>query len=94
MMMHACVIFEDEGSGRRAVRIVRVSREMADRKRAEEALRRSEAMLAWAEKIADVTSWEWNFRSDEVNGSGFLPAPPFPKNQLIFYEISLIYENL
>jgi hypothetical protein len=47
-------------------------------KRAEEALRRSEAMLARVEKIADVGSWEGNFRSGEVSWSGFLPEPPFP----------------
>ena len=43
--------------------------EIAERKRAEEELRRSEAQLAAAQKIANVGSWGWDVGSNVMNWS-------------------------
>ncbi|RPI26490.1 MAG: PAS domain S-box protein, partial [Acidobacteria bacterium] len=45
---------------------VSVVRDITKRKRAEESLRRSEAMLSQAEKIANIGSWEWDITSGEL----------------------------
>jgi PAS domain S-box-containing protein len=62
---------------------------VTERKRAEEALRRSEASLAEAQRIAQVGSWGWDFTTGEVWWSdetfriyGFAPqefVPSFEK---------------
>ena len=41
-------------------------RDITERKRAEKALRRSEANLAEAQRIAQLGSWEWNLKTGEV----------------------------
>jgi PAS domain S-box-containing protein len=43
--------------------------EMAERNRAEAELRRSEAQLAAAQKIARIGSWEWDVRADRMTWS-------------------------
>jgi len=59
--------------------------EITERKRAEEELRRSEAQLAAAQKIAQVGSWGWDTRSNVMNWSeenyrilGFEPRETTP----------------
>jgi len=44
-------------------------RDISERKRAEEALRRSEAFLAEAQRLSHTGSWHWNVRSGEVSWS-------------------------
>lgn len=44
-------------------------RDITERRRAEEALRRSEASLAEAQRIAHLGSWEWNIATNEVRWS-------------------------
>jgi len=50
-------------------RIAERTHELAERKRAEEALRKSEASLREAQRIARLGNWEWNVVSDELRWS-------------------------
>jgi PAS domain S-box-containing protein len=47
-------------------RWVAFARDMSERKRTEDALRRSEQSLARAQRVAGLGSWEWDLRSNEV----------------------------
>ncbi|QIN83985.1 PAS domain S-box protein [Rubrobacter tropicus] len=64
------VLFEDEATGARYWQGFMV--DITERKRAEEALRRSEAVLAEAQRVAQLGSWDWDIKagvtswSDEV----------------------------
>ncbi len=53
-----------------SVLIVSLVHYSARRKRAEEALRRKEEELLEAERVAELTSWQWNPKADEVTLSG------------------------
>jgi PAS domain S-box-containing protein len=50
-------------------RIAERTHELAERKRAEEALRKSEASLREAQRIARLGNWEWNMLSNELRWS-------------------------
>jgi PAS domain S-box-containing protein len=56
-------VFSDSG---RVVRIVGTTQDITDRKLAEEKIQKSEAMLAQAERIANLGSWEWDLETNEV----------------------------
>jgi len=45
------------------------SRDITDRKLAEEKLKKSEALLAQAEQLAELGSWEWNLETNEITWS-------------------------
>ncbi len=47
-------------------------RDISERKRAEEALRRSEDHLARAQRVAHSGSWDWNLRTNQVSRSAVL----------------------
>jgi len=47
-------------------RIAERTHELAERKRAEEALRKSEASLREAQRIAHLGNWEWNVQTNEL----------------------------
>jgi PAS domain S-box-containing protein len=66
-----------------AIAILR--RDLQERRRAEEALRRREAELREAQRVAGVGSWEWNVQADKMTWSeelyhiaGRNPAEPAP----------------
>ncbi len=46
-----------------------VAMEITDRKKAEEALRKSEANMARAQKIAHLGNWEWDLKTNALSGS-------------------------
>ena len=65
-----------------------VSVDITERKQAEDALRRTDAELKEAERIAHVGSWYWDPRTDVVTGSeetyrvyGWDPKLPMPKGK-------------
>jgi PAS domain S-box-containing protein len=50
----------------RLMGVIGISRDIADRKRVEEALRVSESRLAATQSIAHLGTWEWNLHTNEV----------------------------
>ena len=77
------VLFEDEANGSRYWHGFMV--DVTERRRAEEALRRSEAGLAEAQRVAQLGSWEWNVVTGETSWSdetfriyGFEPGAVVP----------------
>lgn len=56
-------LYDDEGSLKG---LVKVTRDITDRKMAEEALKQSEFRLKEAQKMAKMGSWEWNAVEDKV----------------------------
>src|SRR6185436_18915918 len=46
-----------------------LQKELAERRRAEEALKRSQGLLADAQKLARVGSWEWDIPGNKVTWS-------------------------
>ncbi|MGH3145104.1 MAG: sensor domain-containing protein, partial [Rubrobacter sp.] len=75
-------IFDAEGN---AVEYQSVGRDITDRKEAEQALMKSEASLAEAQRLAHFGGWEWDIETDEVFWSdeiyriyGFAPQEMVP----------------
>jgi PAS domain S-box-containing protein len=63
------VYFAGEGEDRHAVRAAGTVVDINERKRVEEALQRSEASLAAAQRLAQIGSWEWDVRADTAHWS-------------------------
>ena len=59
-------LFDDQGQLRG---FAKVTRDVSERKAAEERLRRSEGLLSEAQRIAQIGSWEWDIRTDSVTWS-------------------------
>ena len=59
-------LFPESGEG---VRIVGSTQDITDRKLAEEKLKKSEALLAQAEQLAELGSWEWDLETNEITWS-------------------------
>ena len=68
-LTHKTPLFDSQG---RAVAVIGLSTDITERKRAEDALRRSEARLAEAQQIAGVGSWHWDPEAHEVTWSAEL----------------------
>jgi PAS domain S-box-containing protein len=75
-------LFSESGE---AVRIVGSTQDITDRKLAEEKLEKSEALLAQAEQLAELGSWEWDLETNEITWSeqryrmaGMDPRMPSP----------------
>lgn len=60
------------GPSGRVVRVVGMSQDITERRKQEEHLRRSEALLAHAEEIAGFESWEYNVRTKSITLSKHL----------------------
>jgi PAS domain S-box-containing protein len=78
-------LFDDQGQLRG---YAKVTRDVSERKAAEERLRRSESLLSEAQRIAQIGSWEWDVRTDSVTWSdelyriyGLIPAEYVPSYQ-------------
>jgi PAS domain S-box-containing protein len=59
-------LFSESGE---VVRIVGTAQDITDRKLAEEKLKKSEALLAQAEQLAELGSWEWDLETNEITWS-------------------------
>jgi PAS domain S-box-containing protein len=57
-------VLRDESG--RAIKMFGVNQDITERKRAEEALRESEASLAKAQRITHLGNWEWDVKEDKV----------------------------
>ena len=89
-------VLDDEG---RVVLIIPEGRDISERKRAEAALNRSEAMLREAQRLAGVGSWEWDMDEDLITWSDELyrilgqdperPPPRYAEHDRIFTAESL-----
>jgi PAS domain S-box-containing protein len=79
----------------KVVGLLGVSRDITERKRAEEVLQRKQDMLARTESIAQVGSWEWDVATDTVTWSDELfrlfqrnpadGAPSFAEHPELYY---------
>ena len=65
-LTHKTPVFDAEG---RPVAVIGISTDITDRKRVEDALRRSEGNLADAQQIAGVGSWHWDVETDGLEWS-------------------------
>ena len=68
-LTHKTPVFDAQG---RAVAVIGISTDITERKRAEDALRASEARLAQAQQIAGVGSWHWDTETGELSWSSEL----------------------
>jgi PAS domain S-box-containing protein len=59
-------VFSDAGE---LLRVMGTTQDVTDRRHEEDRLRRNEAMLAQAEQLANMGSWEWNLETSEVTWS-------------------------
>jgi PAS domain S-box-containing protein len=81
-------LFSESGE---PVRIVGATQDITDRKLAEEKLKKSEALLAQAEQLAELGSWEWDLETNEITWSeqryrmaGMDPRMPSPSLEMFW----------
>ena len=68
-LTHKTPVFDSKGE---PVAVIGISTDITDRKRSEEALRRSERRLSEAQRIAGVGSWHWDAETGELSWSSEL----------------------
>jgi PAS domain S-box-containing protein len=59
-------VFSESG---KPIRIVGATQDVTDRKLAQEKIQKSEALLAQAERVANMGSWEWDLENNAINWS-------------------------
>lgn len=76
-----------------AIRLIGSSIEITDRKHADEALRRSESLLAEAQQVAHVGSWSWDVAGDRLTWSDehFRIFGMRPQECAVTYELGLSF---
>jgi PAS domain S-box-containing protein len=81
-------LFSESGE---PVRLVGATQDITDQKLAEEKLKKSEALLAQAEQIAELGSWEWDLETNEITWSeqryrmaGMDPRMPSPSLEMFW----------
>ena len=66
IMTTSSPVYDDEGNITAAIEVVK---DITERKRTEDALKRSETSLSEAQRIAHLGNWDWNIQTNELHWS-------------------------